>query len=80
MKDKALQECSYGRRIDSDQIEIHDCLLFKLDSFCKPVEYDEVIVEPYSPVSIEEVFGKKYEGSSKLLGDSNTQANDDTQE
>lgn len=73
MQDKTLKECSYGRGIDSGQIEIHDSLLFKLDRFCNPVEYKKVKVETYLPEPFEEVFGKKYDESSKLLGDSNVQ-------
>lgn len=80
VRDKALKECSYGRRVDSGQIEIHDSLLIKLDRFCNPVDYEEVEVETYLPESFEEVFGKKYDKTPELLGDPNVQTDSEIQE
>lgn len=70
-KDKSLSEYSYGRKIDSGKVEEYDDFLRKLDSSYK--KYEVIEVEIYLPESIEEVFSKKYDKKSDLLGDSNMQ-------
>lgn len=69
--DKSLREYSYGRKIDSGKVDEYDDFLRKFDFSYK--EYKVIKVEPYIPESIEEVFSKKYDKKSDLLGDSNTQ-------
>ncbi len=70
-KDKSLREYSYGRKIDSGKVDEYDDFLRKFDFSYK--EYKVIKVETYIPESIEEVFSKKYDKKSDLLGDSNIQ-------
>ncbi len=76
--DKNLHEYSYGRKIDSGKVKEYDDFLREFDNSCK--RYEVIKVETYLPESFEEVFGKKYDENSKLLGDSNVQTSIDDEE